>query len=136
MEGGDSEFCEFYTANFKGIFGGPWSGCVWQQAITCSRTIGCPKTHFIPQNRDLLVSQKTTERHLFPTLHPISPVISATATVVAFVRLRNSRFSFNCYTQREATPTPKSAHEVTAATSRDFLRERLQRAFTRANQLH
>ena len=93
--------------------------------------------HFIPQNRDLLVGQKNDAKTLFfPTLHPLSLVISATAAVVAFVRLRNSRFNFHCYTFREATPTPKSAHEVTAATSRDFLRERLQRAFTRANQLH
>ena len=42
---------------------------------------------------------------LFSTLHPLSPVIFATATVVAFVLLRNSRFNFHCYTQRDATPT-------------------------------
>ena len=35
---------------------------------------------------------------------------------------------------REATPTQKSARKC-AATSRDFLRERLQSAFTLANQL-
>ena len=43
-------------------------------------------------------------------------------------------FSFHCYTQREATPTQKSARK-SAATSRDFLRERLQSAFTLANQI-
>ena len=31
-------------------------------------------------------------------------VIFATATVLAFVLLRDSRFNFHCYTQREATP--------------------------------
>ena len=61
-------------------------------------------------------------------------VIFATATVLASVLLRDSRFNFHCYTQREATPTQKSARKC-AATSRDFLRERLQSAFTRANQL-
>ena len=58
----------------------------------------------------------------------------ATATVLAFVLLRNSNFNFHCYTQREATPTQKSARKC-AATSRDFFRERLQSAFTLANQL-
>ena len=30
---------------------------------------------------------------------------------MAFVLLRNSRFNFHCYTQREATPTQKSARK-------------------------
>ena len=71
---------------------------------------------------------------LFSTLHPLSMVIFATATVLAFVLHRNSRFNFLCYTQREATPTQKSAQKC-AVTSRDVLRERLQSAFTLANQL-
>ena len=89
---------------------------------------------FFLRTRDLLVSQKTTHRHFFSTRHPISTVIFATATVLAFVLVRNSRFNFHCYTQREATPTQKSARKC-AATSRDFLHERLQSAFTLANQL-
>ena len=36
----------------------------------------------------------------FSTLRPLFPVVFATATVVAFVLLRNSRFNFLCYTQR------------------------------------
>ena len=43
------------------------------------------------------------------TLHSLSTVIFATATVLAFVLLRDSRFNFHCYTQHEATPTQKSA---------------------------
>ena len=35
----------------------------------------------------------------------------ATETVVAFILLRNSRFNFHCYTQREATPTRNSARK-------------------------
>ena len=68
--------------------------------------------------------------------HPpsLSTVIFATATVLAFVLLHNSSFNFHCYTQREATPTQKLARKC-AATSRDFFAERLQSAFTLANQL-
>ena len=93
-----------------------------------------PQNAFFLQTRDLLVSQKMMQRHFFSTLHPLSMVIFATATVLAFVLLRDSRFNFHCYTQREATPTQKSAQKC-AATSRDFLRKRLQSAFTLANQL-
>ena len=95
------------------------------------RAIRWPKTHYF---YDRLVSQITTQRHFFSTLHPLSTVIFATATVLAFVLLRDSRFNFRCYTQREATPTKKSARKC-AATSRDFFRERLQSAFTLANQI-
>ena len=70
----------------------------------------------------------------FSTLHSLSTVIFATATVLAFVLLRDSRFNFHCYTQCEATPTQKFARKC-AATSCDFLRERLQSTFTLANQL-
>ena len=58
-----------------------------------------------------LVSQKIMQRHFFSTLHPLSLVIFATATVVAFVLLHNSRFNFHCYTQREAIPTQKSTQK-------------------------
>ena len=93
-----------------------------------------PKNAFSLRTRNLLVSQKTTQRHFIFTLHPLSTVIFATATVLAFVLLRNSSFNFHCYTQHEATPTQKSARKCTA-TSRDFFAERLQSAFTLANQL-
>ena len=52
-------------------------------------------------------AKKQRKDTFFPTLHPLSTVIFATATVVAFVLLRNYRFNFYCYTQREATPTQK-----------------------------
>ena len=88
--------CEFYTANFKGIFGGPSSECVWQQAMTCCSCYRMPQNAFSPWTRYLLVSQKMTQRHLFSTLHLLSSIIFATATVVAFVLLCNSRFNFHC----------------------------------------
>ena len=56
-----------------------------------------PQNAFFLRTRDLLVSQKTTQIHIFPTLHPLSTVIFATATVLACtLRLRNSRFNFHC----------------------------------------
>ena len=61
-----------------------------------------PQNAFFLWTRDLLVSQKTMQRHFFSTLHPLSTVIFATATVLAFVLLHDSRFNFHCYTQREA----------------------------------
>ena len=76
----------------------------------------------------------TMQRHFFPTLHPLSTVIFAIATVLAFVLLRDSRFNFRCYTQHEATPTQKLAQKC-AATSRNFLRKRLESSFTLTNQL-
>ena len=93
-----------------------------------------PQNIFFLRTRNLLVSQKTTQKHIFSTLHHLSTIIFATATVLAFVLLRNSRFNFHCYTQREATPTQKSARKC-AVTSRNLMRERLQSAFTLANQL-
>ena len=93
-----------------------------------------PQNAFFLRTRGLLVSQKTTQRHFFSTLHPLSTVNFATAAVLAFVLLRNSRYNFHFYIHREATPTQKSARKCTA-TSRDFLLERLQSAFTLGNQL-
>ena len=83
-----------------------------------------PKRIFL-RTRDLLVSQKTMQRHFFSTFHPLSSVIFATAIVLAFVLLRNSKFNLHCYMQHEAMPTQKLAWKCTA-TSRDLLRERLQ----------
>jgi len=71
-----------------------------------------PQNAFLPRTCDLLISRKTMQRHFFPpSIHPLSPVIFAAATVLSFVLLRSSRFSFHCYTQREATPTQKSARK-------------------------
>ena len=97
-----------------------------------TRAVGCPKTHFFYKLAIFWSAKKRRKDTFFP--HPLSTVIFATATVLAFVLLRGSRFNFHCYTQREATPTQKLARKC-AATSRDFLRERLQSAFTLANQL-
>ena len=85
--------------------------------------------HFFDELAIFWSAKKQRKDFFSPTLHPLSTVIFATATVLAFVLLCSSRFSFHCYTQREATPTQKLAQKC-AATSRDFLHERLQSAFT------
>ena len=92
-----------------------------------------PKIHFFYE-LTIFWSAKKWRKDIFSTLHPLSTVIFATATVLVFVLLHNSRFNFHCYTQLEAVPTQKSAQKC-AATSRDILRKRLQSAFTLANQL-
>ena len=82
----------------------------------------CPATsnsYRTPQNgHELTIFWSAKKRRkatffffFFFTLHPLSPVIFATATMVAFVLLRNYRFNFHSYTQREATPTQKSARK-------------------------
>ena len=122
MEGADSEFVNFILPTLKAF---------WQQAITCCSCYKMPQNTFFPRNHDLPVSKKhDTDTFFYPT----SPFPGNFCKVVAFVLLHNSRFNFHCYTQREVTPTQKSARKC-AATSRDFLRERLQSAFTLTNQL-
>ena len=122
MEGSDSEFANFtpptskafleaYSQNVSGNKQYLVAQCVWQQAISCCSCYRMPQNAFFPWTHGLQVSQKMTERHFSPTHHPLSPVIFATATVVAFVLLHSSRFNFHCYTQREATPTQKSAQK-------------------------
>ena len=54
---------EFYTVNFKGIFGGLSSQCVWQQAIEC------PKTHFFHELAIFWSARKRC-RHFFPPSIP------------------------------------------------------------------
>ena len=97
MEGGDSEFANFTLPTLKTFF----------EAITCC------SCYRMPQNELAIFwsAKKRRKDTFFPTLHPLSPVIFATATVLAFVLLRSSMFNFHCYTQREATPTQKSARK-------------------------
>ena len=67
--------CEFYTANFKDIFGGPYSEeCIWQQAITCCLCYNykMPQNTFFQWTYNLLVSRKMMQ--LF--FHPPSPFAS------------------------------------------------------------
>ena len=134
MEGSDSEFSNFTELTLKTFLQAHGQN-VWQQAITCCLCYRTPQNTFFPQTRDLLVSQKMMQRHFLSTLHPLSQVIFATATVVAFVPLHNSSSTsivIHSVKQRQLRYQPGSD----TVTSCNFLRERLQRAFTHANQLH
>ena len=129
MEGGDSEFANFTLPTLKAFLEAR------NVSITCCSCYRMPQNAFFPQNRDLLVSQKSTQRKKKSTLHSLSPVIFATTTVMAFVLPRNSRFNFHCCTQCERSLL-RNRPGSDAATSCEFMHKRLQRAFTRANQLH
>ena len=71
-----------------------------------------PQNAFFPWTRDLQVSPKMTQTlFFFPCSIPFLWYFFATATVLAFVLLHNSRFSFHRYTQHEGTPSQKSARK-------------------------
>ena len=57
--------------------------------------------HFFHELAIFWSAKKRRKDTFFPTLHPLSMVIFAAATILAFILLRNSRFNFHCYTQRE-----------------------------------
>ena len=73
-------------------------------------TIGCPEMHFF-HNLVIFWSAKKWRKEFCSALHPLSPVIFATAAAMAFVLLCNFRFNFHCYTQHEVMPTQKSARK-------------------------
>ena len=108
MEGGDSEFVNFTLPTLKAFLEAHSQNVSGNNRLLVTHAIGCPRMHFFTHSQSSSQSKNDTKT-LFSALHSLSPVIFATATVVAFVLLRNSRFNFHCYTQREATPTQKSA---------------------------
>ena len=135
MEGGDSEFANFTLPTLKAFLKARSHIVSGNKQYLVARALGCPKTLlFFPTNSRSSGQPQNNAKTLFSTLHPLSTVNFATATVLAFVLLRDYRFNFHYYTQCEATPTQKSA-QMCAATSRNILCERLQSAFTLANQL-
>ena len=86
--------CEVYSASFGGIFEGQQSKCVWQQAINCCSCYRMPQNAFFPP-RTFSQTLNDVKTLFFFNLHHLSPVIFANTTVVAFLLLRRSRFSFS-----------------------------------------
>ena len=112
MEGGDSEFANFTLPTLKTFLEARCQNVSGKKEQPVARAIGCPETHFFPHELAISLSaEKRCKDTFFSTVHPLSTVIFATATVVAFVLLPDSRFNFHCYTQREATLTQKSARK-------------------------
>ena len=109
--------CEFYTANFKGIFGSLSQNVSGNKQSLVAHAIGYPKTHFFHELAIFWSVKKGCKDTFFSTLHPLSPVIFATVSVLAFVLLRNSRFNFHHYTQCETTPTQQLSWKWPLATS-------------------
>ena len=112
MEGGDSEFANFTLPTLKTFLEACSHNVSGNKQQLVARAIGCPKTlFFFLYGLAIFWSAKKRRRKntFFSTFHPLSMVIFATATVLAFVLLRDSRFNLHCYsyTQREATPTQK-----------------------------
>ena len=79
--------------------------------------------------------KRCKDNTFFSTLHPLSPVIFATAAVVAFVLLHN-RFNFHCYTQREATPSEIGPELTVRPFPTSCAKDYKGYSLSRANQLH
>ena len=73
--------------------------------------IGHPKMYIFHELAIFCSAENRCKDTLFSILHHLSPVIFANATVLAFLLLLGYRFNFHCYTQREPTPTQKSARK-------------------------
>ena len=123
---------EVYSTKFKGIFESLWSECVWQQARTCCsyRATGCQKMHFFPSHLQSSGQPKTVAKSVFPPFpcNSCKCYSSGVCTALQFQLPLLYVLWRNAYS--ELSP------EVAAGPFRDFLRERLWRVFTHANQLH
>ena len=131
--------CEFYTANLKGIFGGP----AVRMCLATSNNM--PQTHFFSlyelaifwAEKDRKKDKEKKDAKTF-FVHAPSPFPGNCLQLLqwwhlhCFAILGSTFILIHSVKQRLLRNRPGSD----AATSRDFLRERLQRAFTRANQLH
>ena len=104
MEGSDSEFANFTLPTLKAFL------------EACSHNVSDNKQNlllvlqeapkrFFSMNLRSSGQPKNDAKTLISTLHPLSTVNFATATVLAFVLLHNSRYNFHCYTHHEATPS-------------------------------
>ena len=72
-----------------------------------------PRNASFPRTCDLLVSQKTMQRHFSSTFHPLSPVIFATATVMAFVPLSQFQVQLPLLYTAWSNAYPEIGPEVT-----------------------
>ena len=102
MEGKDIEFVNFTLPTLKAFL---------EAHRMCLATNNKPQNAFFTTNSWSSGQPKNDADTSFPPSIPFPLVIFSTATVVAFVLLRNPRFNFHCYIQREAMPTQKSARK-------------------------
>ena len=108
MEGGDSEFAKFTLLILKAILKACCQNMSGKKQQLVAHAIGCPQLHFFPTNSQFSGQPKNYVKTLFSTLHHLSHVIFATATVVAFVQLGNSaspRVSADIIIRNKLRPT-------------------------------
>ena len=111
MEGGDSEFAKFTLLILKDILKACCQNVSGNKQQLVAHATGCPQLHFFPTNSQFSGQPKNYVKTLFSTLHHLSHVIFATATVVTFALFGNSGLNFYCYTESEPMPTQKSAQK-------------------------
>ena len=115
--------CEVYTANFKGTFEVLESECVWQQARMCYSCYWLPKKVFSTHSY-LLVSWQMMQRHLLSILPCNSCKCNSSGICITF------KFYFYEIQLSLLYTVWTNAYSESGSNH-----ERLQRAFTRANQL-
>ena len=136
VEGGDSEFANFTLPTSKAFLEARSQNVFGNKQKLVAHAIGCPKTHFL---HDILIfwsAKKIDAKTLFSP--PSIPFLWS------FLQLQHW-WHLYCFTILGSTSIVihsvkqclhRNRSGSDAATSCDFLRERLQRAFTCANQLH
>ena len=95
MEGGDSEFANFTLPTLMAFLDASSQNVPQKTLFFLLFFFNL----FFLFPHELAIFWSATKRHkdtFFPTLYPLFQVFFATATVLAFVLLRNSRFNFNC----------------------------------------
>ena len=95
-----------------------------------------PKCVFFHDTAIFWSAKKRCKVTFFPTLHPLSLVVFATATVAAFLYCYAILGSTSIVIHSMKQCLLRNLHGNDATTSRNILHERLQRAFTHTNQLH
>ena len=110
-DGGDNKFAKFTVPTLKVFLKARSQNVSGNKQELVARARGWQKTYFFHELAIFWLVEKRYKDTFFFILHHLSPVIFANATIMAFLLLRNSTFNFHCYTQREATPTQKSARK-------------------------
>jgi len=135
MEGGDSEFANFVLPILKAFLEARSQNVSGNKEQLAARAIGCPKKLFFHEITIWSAPKRRKDTFFSP------PSISFPRTFLqlqqwwhlyCFAILGSKSIVIHSMKQHLLRNRPGSD----AATSRDFLRERLRRAFTRANKLH
>ena len=135
MEGGDSEFVNFTLPTLKTFLEACSQNVSGNKQELVTRAIGCPRTHFFHELAIFWSAIKWGKNTFFSPSIPF-PLqflqLQQWWHLYCFAILDSTSIVIHRVKQRVLKNQPG----IDAATSRDKLRESLQRAFTHANQLH